>query len=201
VNGNPLCQEYWVADLVYIESWPLYSDGCEAFSNSYQITYFNKLDKYSYECGLWLSRISSFVSSIKLMAAWQMQSRKSSSHKCVKVIITQSFANSTQNWVTVTALNMASSKFSLKFSCTGPVHPSMWCSYPQAWQSINYEILQLPLIFCLLWVGVYIWFSIYLFIGAILKIPPVGVNTTNKEWTHPRKTYHATNLFVAYCWI
>jgi hypothetical protein len=68
-NGNPLCQEYWVADLEHIESWPLYSHGYEAFSNSYQITYFNKLHKYSYDCGLWFSSISFFKSSIKVTAA------------------------------------------------------------------------------------------------------------------------------------
>ncbi len=48
---------------------------------------------------MWLVALEEklFHISINLTAAGQMQSRKSSSHKCVKVLITQSFANSTQN--------------------------------------------------------------------------------------------------------
>lgn len=164
---------------------------CEAFSNSYQITYFNKLDKYSYEFGSWLSRISFFISSIKVTAAWQMQSRKSSSHKSVKVLITQSFVNSTQNWVTVTALNICPPpnlawNSLVQRPCT-PIHvvsvPISLTKY-KLW-NITVILNILPSLGGCLYLVFYLF--IYLFIGAILNIPRVGVNTPNKGWTHPKK--------------
>jgi hypothetical protein len=52
-------------------------------------------------------------------------------------------------------------------------------------------ILKLSLRFCLVWLGVYTSFYFILshaYFVVIHKVPQVGVNTPNKEWTHAKKT-------------